>query len=84
MVLLHYSKEEFMWVLLKLGVISAFIIFVSCQKTTVQQDMDEYCDCIQKGDMAPCEELKIDIADKYAYDPEASAYIQERLSTCAQ
>lgn len=65
--------------------LSLFTLF-SCDQPTLEEEMDAYCECIhddQKGsDHLDCLILMQDISDKYAFDPEASEEIEQRVNEC--
>lgn len=63
------------------------LLISSCSTTTVKEDMDEYCDCIQKYKHDPegresCYELMENIIQKYEYDHEAMTQIVDEASKC--
>lgn len=66
-------------------VIIACFALISCEQTSVEEDMKEYCECIKenKGEVGPrCKILIEEMSTKYEYDPEASEYIIEHLEDC--
>ena len=69
----------------KLGIVlSILIISTACGSSTIKEDMDAYCDCMQQKDITLCNEMKNELIKKYEFDPEASSYIVERLRDCVE
>ncbi len=64
----------------------AFSIGAMASCTTVEEDVQKYCDCVEEVEsgfeMRKCIEIANDIWEKYQYDPEASEYIEENLKDC--
>lgn len=66
-------------------VITSFLCLVSCSTTTIEEDMDEYCECEAKygsSSNKECLELIRTIIYKYEYDPGSEEYITHRLENC--
>ena len=63
------------------------VLATNCQESTLDQELSDYCECMQSADsdetIQKCRSKIEVIADKYAYDPEASQIIQKRLQECA-
>lgn len=59
----------------------------SCENTSVEQDMDNFCECrraAQKGEreLSDCEKILDEMVVKYQFDPEAVEVIKEKSKTC--
>lgn len=60
---------------------------VSCENTTVEEDMANYCECKKKAVAGQateqeCVQLMEEISTKYEFDPEAVHVIQEEIIKC--
>lgn len=60
---------------------------VSCENTTVEQDMDNFCECRRAAnrgerDLTDCKKMIDEISDKYQFDPGAVEVIQEKSKAC--
>lgn len=66
-----------------------FLATQSCENKTLDQEIKEYCDC-QKGvldrvrDFNECQEMAIEISDKYQFDPIAAEEISEKIKNCSE
>jgi hypothetical protein len=63
------------------------MVVLGCQHTSVQEDMDRYCDCLQhnKDNQEGREEcllLMEDIVQKYEYDSEALQEVLKASADC--
>lgn len=70
-----------------LSIFIVLLLIFSCQNTvSVNQEMDEYCDCMKNSiaEMEKCTKLRDDIVKKYEFDPTASEIIQMKLLECAK
>jgi hypothetical protein len=68
-----------------LGLVSLSFFWMSCEQTTVEEDMNAYCDCIsQHGGLMneECADLAKEITRKYEYDPEAVETIEQSIRNC--
>lgn len=67
--------------------LTALYFLTGCNQSTLDQELDVYCDCMEKvensADIVECRELLQEMSDKYAFDPEASEIIEKRLQDCA-
>ena len=63
------------------------VVLTNCQQSSLDQELSGYCECMQDAksdeDIKVCRHQIEVIADKYAFDPEASEIIQKRLQECA-
>jgi len=70
-----------------LGIFSIMLIS-SCSTTTVEEDMDEYCNCVENVksgiDMRECLALAQEMQEKYEFDPEGAKYIQDHIQDCGK
>ncbi len=87
MVLLQVIKFLFMKrTLLLLGGFGLASLFLSCHQDSLEEELTGYCDCMRRAssdvNIQKCREKLQGIADKYAYDPEASEIIKKRLQDC--
>lgn len=61
------------------------MVVTSCS-TTVEEDLEEYCNCVgnvESGfEMGECIGLAQGMMDKYSSDPEAAKYIEENIKKC--
>lgn len=61
-------------------------VTTNCQQSSLDQELSDYCECMQSAkseeDIQGCRGQIEVIADKYAYDPEASEIIEKRLQEC--
>jgi hypothetical protein len=67
--------------------ISLLLSLIGCQQTNVQEDMERYCDCLQKNKnnlegREDCLILMEEIVKKYEYDSEALQEILEVSGNC--
>ena len=70
---------------LALGIGALFLFCISCEQTTVEEDMNAYCDCVEKNGglmNEECVEIAEQMTLKYEYDPEASDYIEKSMRNC--
>lgn len=62
-------------------------LITSCSTSTVEEDVDAYCQCVQKmksdQDKKRCNDLAQEMLDKYSYDPRAADYIETHVKDCA-
>ena len=63
------------------------ISLYSCANDTIEQDVQKYCDCIQKNranndGRQQCIDEMSAIITKYEYDPEASTKINKLVNDC--
>jgi hypothetical protein len=61
--------------------------FLSCENTSIEQDMSKYCDCRKKllkkeVQQKACLDIQNEISIKYEFDPEASAQIKKEIKKC--
>ena len=71
----------------KMFILLIGFFIASCNQTSVEDDMAEYCDCIKANNGGFGERCKIvleEIVVKYEYDPDASEYIVEHLNSCPE
>ena len=67
---------------------SLFLLFIisSCSSSTIEEDMKEYCQCIENADKRferkACRILAQEIQDNYSSDPDAAKYIDEHKYDC--
>lgn len=69
-------------------VVMLVLTFQSCENKSIDQEVQEYCDCqesVQMGDrdMKECLQIANDISDKYQFDPEAVDEIREKIKNCS-
>lgn len=73
-------------VLLSLGMVLILCGLSSCEQKSIEQEVDEYCDCAKdasnESENQVCREQLQEILDKYAFDPEATELIEKRLKDC--
>jgi hypothetical protein len=67
-------------------IVVPLVALVSCNQPTLEEEMDQYCDCVKDeergvGD-SECIEIMQKISDKYAFDPEAAEEIEQRVQEC--
>lgn len=67
--------------------IGILFMLASCQNTTVEQDVQKYCDCVKNAQhdiskTQQCADIMNDIIVKYEYDPEASDKLQHLVNEC--
>ena len=72
-------------VLILIGLIGGL---AACSQPSLDKRLDDYCLCqqaaVESGESrVPCMEMAGEIADEYAFDPEASERIQKRIVDCA-
>lgn len=63
------------------------VLFISsCSTTTVEEDLEEYCDCIEgvkSGlEIRECLILAQEMLEKYSSDPKSAEYIKEHIDGC--
>lgn len=67
------------------GLIVLTLTIVGCERSTVEEDMASYCECVKtKGTSThrECVEQADRMIQKYEFDSEASEYIQESIGNC--
>lgn len=81
---------EFMIKAFRLLIVAlVFLAIQSCENKTLDQEIEEYCDC-QKGvldrvrDFHECQEIATEISDKYQFDPIAADEIREKIKNCSK
>jgi hypothetical protein len=67
--------------------IAVSLSLIGCQQSNVQEDMERYCDCLQKNKnnsegREDCLILMEEIVKKYEYDPAALQEILEVSGNC--
>lgn len=66
----------------------SFGLLLGCsfETTTVEQDVTEYCECMNdntsQSDMEKCVKLIQKINDKYQFDSEAVEFIKKEVANC--
>lgn len=60
----------------------AFVV-TSCNQTTVQEDIQAYCDC-RLNSNSDCLELMEELSTKYEFSPDESAELIEGVKACIQ
>lgn len=63
------------------------LIISSCSTKSIEEELDDWCACEKTAIEHPtlldsCNQLMIDIAQKYEYDPEAVSLIQKSVKKC--
>lgn len=85
------EKRIFLLVLLfmknRIVLMFLLVVLLGCQDSSVQEDMERYCDCLQKNKnnqegREDCLILMEEIVQKYEYDPEALQEILEASEHC--
>ncbi len=67
--------------------LSVLMSAVACQDTTVEQDMEAYCECVKRHQSSlddECVGMANNIVQKYEFDAEASEYIQKSIKGCGE
>ncbi|NRA12719.1 MAG: hypothetical protein HRT57_12250 [Crocinitomicaceae bacterium] len=66
--------------------IFSVLLISSCSSATVEEDVEEYCKCIEtvKGgfEMRECIGLAQELRDKYGNSPKDAKYIEENIKRC--
>ena len=72
--------KKYLFPILLLGIIS------SCSTSTVEEDMEEYCQCVENAnngiERKACRVLAKEMMEKYENDPESAEYIKEHARDC--
>lgn len=63
------------------------LLVASCTTKTIEQELDEWCNCEQSAlentaVLDSCNQLMIDISQKYEFDPEVVPLIQKSVKNC--
>lgn len=71
---------------MRLRCLHIFIILLlaGCSNDTLEKDMDNYCNCLESSSRLgqSCAQIMEEIVKKYEFDPEAPAYISQRIKEC--
>lgn len=70
-----------------LSLLTLIIFGTSCEHKTVEEDMNDYCECLDavrngEKDFKICQDIMIDISTKYEFDPEAVETIRNKAAEC--
>lgn len=71
------------------GIALLAVVMQSCENKSIDQEVQEYCDCQQAAqngerEMTECMEIANEISDKYQFDPEAVDEIREKIKNCSE
>ncbi|MFT6501585.1 MAG: hypothetical protein ACJASQ_001701 [Crocinitomicaceae bacterium] len=62
------------------------VLISSCSTTTVEEDVEEYCKCVENVknnyDLRACIPLAEAMKEKYGHSPEEAEYIIENIKKC--
>ena len=69
------------------SVVGLSLALFSCKNTSIEQDMDRYCDCRKKLlekeiEQEKCLDIMEELSMKYEFDPEASDQIRNEIKKC--
>ena len=57
-------------------------ILGACSGTSVEEDIERFCDCMNTLGQLGCIELGQDLSDKYEFSPDEAAKLIEGIRNC--
>jgi hypothetical protein len=71
--------------ILSSSVLLIFSLLVSCEKKSLDEELQDWCNCKQiNQNQQECESIIASIIEREEYNPEALAIIRQRILQCKQ